>query len=232
MTSKLTALEAAKAQLDTAIALCFLNAHPAPIHSLLGAAQELLKGLATAHARAVGAPMPSTHLDATEAALRVMGTARLNDLRNFLKHKVGHAKSTMSIDMTMNMMWTVDCIQSLASMNEPPSSLVELHIGWALDVHFKLTTFPEGTPDDQILEAQSSGHGFPYGTADETIAWLKTKLDGLDESAVPSWFRQAVSAWSQQGGATTPAKDPWPLVAATFQLQRAVPHSSTAPGSG
>ena len=189
---EVTALDAAKVQLDTAIGLFLLNVHPAPIHTLVGAAQELLKGLSISYARARGSPAPFTHLDEKEMALRMMRTSKMNDIRNFLKHKVAEAQSTVSLNIDINSNWILDCIDSLAAMNEPPSAMIQLQIDWVLDVHFKQVTFPPGTAFETIVERVVSERGHPFGTAETTISWLKDKLSGPTPLAVPDWFRASV----------------------------------------
>ncbi|WP_349742946.1 hypothetical protein [Roseateles cavernae] len=215
---QVTALEAAKVQLDTAICLFLLNAHPGPIHSLIGAAQEVLKGLVAAHARAMGVQPPETHLDATELALRAMGTSRLNDVRNFLKHKIGCAESTVAISADMNMAWMLDCIHCLAALGEPATALVELHVDWAFEVHFRRTTFPADMAHEDILKELFSERGHPYGTVDETVLWLKAKLTEPRFQSVPDWFRHAVSAWPAKAVEPTRGQQLWDLKPPLRQL--------------
>lgn len=215
---QVTALEAAKVQLETAICLFFLNAHPGPIHSLVGAAQEILKGLVAANARARGEAPPGTHLDATELALRTMGTSRLNDVRNFLKHKIGSAESTTSISADMNMAWMLDCFNCLSALGEPDTAMVELHVDWAFEVHFRRTTFPPGMALEDMLKEVTSERGHPYGSVDETILWLQTKLTEPRFHSVPDWFRHAVSAWPAKADEPTLRQKLWDLQPPIFQL--------------
>jgi len=215
---EVNALDAAKAQLDAAIGLFFLNAHPGPVHSLIGAAQELLKGLVAAHARARGIPPPETHLDATELALRMMGTAKLNDVRNFLKHKIGNAESTISISADMNMAWILDCLYCLSALGEPTTALAELHLDWAFEVHFRRTIFPADMAHEEILKELTSGRGHPYGTVDETVLWLKKKLAEPRFQCVPDWFRHSVTAWPAKAAEPTLGQKLWDLKPPIRQL--------------
>lgn len=215
---QVNALEAAKAQLDTAIALFFLNAHPGPIHSLICAAQELLKGLVAAEARSRGVPPPETHLDAREFALRAMGTAKLNDVRNFLKHKIGNAESTVVISANMNMAWILDCIHCLSALGAPTSALVELHVDWAFEVHFRRTTFPADMAHEEILKELTSERGHPYGTVDETVLWLKEKLTEPRLQCLPDWFRHSVVAWPAKAAEPILGQMQWDLKPPIRQL--------------
>lgn len=190
---ELSQMEGAYSQLETAVYLFLLGAPPAAVHTLAGAAQEVLRGLVKRHFREIGGPLPPSELDANASCL---GRLDRNEVRTFLKHALhpdSGGERTVTVDANENMLWIWDCLQSWRQLGNSSSALAQLFLTWLLTGHSR-GILSGNLPDDlraEILE--ELGIEYPVPRVSHFGPWLIEYLNRNPETKVPGWVLAASS---------------------------------------
>lgn len=125
-------LTAAQIQLESAVCLHFLHAHPAVILTLAAASQEILGGLLK-KAKAVPSEL-SSELIKGDLNFCLGVAEHFNEKRNFLKHYQGDSEKTIEVAPNSYYYWIVLAIENWKQLGQPCSPVFRTYMKWANEV--------------------------------------------------------------------------------------------------
>lgn len=187
--TKVEPLSAAVCQLETAICLYFLGASRCSVHTLAGAAHELLGGLTTqANRLNPGAVRPPRLLQEFDVE-QLMGTRNWNDIRNALKHFQGAKPTGKDLDDVKNLAWLSDAVLMAHDLGGRESDVVALLCFWTR----VLKTEPSLMyPACYQRHADRENKSFePLAEAPQT-RWAREELKRRPYLKVPPWFERSI----------------------------------------
>lgn len=186
----LSQMEGAYSQLETAVYLFLLGAPPAAVHTLAGAAQEVLRGLVK-NSTMRGQPAPPSALEAHRACI---SRVNLNEVRTFLKHDVrgkSAVERTVTIDANENMLWIWDCLESWKQLGNSGSEVARLFLGWLLTGHSQGIVSGDLPEDLKAEIMEELGLEYPVPRVLHFGPWLIDYLSKNPETKVPAWVLAA-----------------------------------------
>ena len=223
---ELTQLDAAREQLDTAIYLYFLQGSAAAVHTLVGAAQEVICGLAKRHFRKKAKELPEGILNRVVYGFR---RDERNKARNFLKHPM-HGNETLVLSKDENLNWIVDCITNWALMGLPFSAAMTAFIEyWYSDADL-IALRKAYQEEDTQSRAQLWASAVATIPHKEATAWLGKHFAENPRGAVPIWIFSASNVVRELKRPTNRRRQVWNSKGlANDEATQPVPKSETAP---
>ena len=189
---ELDQLKAAREQLETAIYLFLLGASPASVHTLAGAAQEVLSGLCRRKARECGEPAPITVLRRDDITKDIVGPVGLNGVRNYLKHCLDKSTGPVTVSAHLNMLWLYDCLESWLALGNKHTAATWLFFGWVIEQYS--VSLPEDCDEELAQEIyEERGRMWPPHQEHGFLEFLREKTAGQWATAHPAWFIAALA---------------------------------------
>jgi hypothetical protein len=155
---KISKLDAAKRQLETAIVLYFHEADPVSIHALASAGYDVLNDL---NRRTGGTPMmiKDRFINQIKPEHRKMLLDKINKARNFFKHADKDSDATLDFSPGQSELLLLDACDKYRQLSNEFPPLFKLFQSWYMLKHPDIFTLPKE------FEAQKNQLSLRYATS-------------------------------------------------------------------